>query len=216
MTRKRRNDPVEDKSDREPCPKCGESMPKTARFCNQCKTWRDLRRFVPITSAVYSSLTSLLAVIALLMGQYANFQNRHSKTSLSFTGADTRVVYVHVANTGRSASTLRAFRLNFRKLPIETERLVFLTGDSHEVKSVIPAGGEAHIGLRVRGLTPRLNTTTQKRYSAAEIHRMVDAEQVTLEIDVEESNGRFVRSVDFEAFQIRALIQNTLSNYGEG
>ena len=203
--------------ERDECRTCGAPMPVSARLCIQCKSYRDLRRFIPITSAAYSSITALFAVIALLSTQYLNYLNRESRTSISFTGADTRVVYVHVANTGRKASTLRAYRLKFGKLPIDTERLVLLTGDSREVKSVIPAGGEARIGLLVRGLTPgRRDATTQERYSAAEIHRMVDAEQVTLEIDVEESNGPFVRSVAFEAFQIRALIQNKLSNYGEG
>lgn len=196
------------------CRTCGELMPMSARFCGKCKSYRDWRRFIPITSVVYSGLSTFFAVLALFITQYANFQNRESKTSISFTGADTSIVYVHVLNTGRKPSMLRAYRLKFDKLPIETARLV-LTGDGHEVKSVVPAGGETRIGLRVYGFIPR-DDLTKKQYSAAEINQIVDAEQVTLEIDVEESNGSFVRSVNFEAFQIRALIQNKLSHSGEG
>ncbi len=200
--------------ERRECLTCGESMPTSARYCNQCKSYRDWRRFIPITSVAYSGLSTLFAVLALFITHYANFQNRESKTSISFTGADASIVYIHVLNTGRKPSTLRAYRLKFDKLPIETARLV-LAGDGHEVKSVIPAGGEARIGLRVSGLILR-DDPTEKPYSAAEINQIVDAEQVTLEIDVEESNGSFVRSVSFEAFQIRALIQNKLSHAGEG
>jgi hypothetical protein len=199
------------------CPTCGEPMPVKARRCNKCSCYRDIRRLIPMTSSVFSTITAMFAVFALLSTQYLNYLNRESKTSISFTGADTRVIYVHVANSGRKASTLRAYRLRFGGLPIETERLVLLNGDSREVKSVIPAGGEARIGLLVRGLTPgRKNQAGVERYSAEEIHRLTDTAQVTLEIDVEESNGSFVRSVAFEGFQMRSLIQNKLSNYGEG
>lgn len=198
------------------CPTCAELMTSDAQHCNACHSYRDLRRFIPITSSVYSGLSTLFAVLALFITHYANFQNRESKTSISFTGADNRVIYVHVANSGRKPSTLRAYRLKFGDM-IETERLVLLTGDGRDISSVIPAEGEARIGLLVRGLTPaRKHPDKEARYKVAEIDPQLDAMQVTLEIEVEESNGRFVRSVEFEVFQIRTLIQNKLSDYGEG
>lgn len=200
---------------RRECRTCGASMPMSARFCNQCKSYRDLRRFIPITSAAYSSITALVAVIALLMTHYANFQNRQSKTSISFAGTnDDSIIYVRVANTGGNSSVLRAYKLKFGKLI--DERQLILTGEPGEIRTVIPAGGEARIGLDVLGLVPARKDPKQKaRYSRDDVLENLQTEKATIEIEVEESNGPLNRSVKFDAYQIATVIRNTLAAYVE-
>jgi hypothetical protein len=194
---------------------CGELMPEGARLCTKCKSYRGWRRFIPITTTAYSSITALVAVIGLVMTPYANFLNRQSKTSISFAGTDEdRTIYVRVANTGGSPSALSTYTLKFGKLI--DERQLVLTGEPGEIRTVIPAGGEARIGLEVLGLVPAPRDPKQKeRYSVDDVLAKLHTEKATIEIEVEESNGRFKRSVKLDAFQIATVIRNKLVAYVE-
>jgi hypothetical protein len=101
---------------------------------------------------------------------------------------------------------MRGYRLKFGDLPIEDIRLVPQAGGS----SVVPKEGESRIGLMVLGLNPRLDPSRHVQFTREEILSQVSTKSVTIEVDVDESNGRAVRSDSFEAYQIRDLIQNKL------
>jgi RNA polymerase subunit RPABC4/transcription elongation factor Spt4 len=187
----------------EECPACGELMPPKVKYCNACKNFRDLRRFIPGATNVLYALSILLTVGALSLSHIEHFLNRESKTSIAFAAADEKTIYVHILNTGRKPSTLRGYKLQFGEL-IQDAVLVPQAGDGRDVSTVVPAEGELRIGLLVNGLVPvpgnppippaRLNDIT-----------------ATLVIDVDESNGSVQRFVRFQSLQIRTLIDRKLA-----
>jgi len=161
---------------------------------------------------MWSYLTSLFAVIAVIATQSSNFFNRNSHTIVWFSKADENVIYVQARNTGRQQAVLRQYRLNLDALNIEPEKLFLTTEDLQNVMNVIPANGQARIGLIVRGLTPKQGFTRDQ------ILQDVDegSKNGILEIAIEESDGPRTKNDEFEAYQLRELIRNKLQERKDG
>lgn len=191
------------------CVVCGLFIPEDAHRCNQCQSFQSLRRRIPAMSAaltlLLSMLTALASVISGGFAQAAAFANRHSRTSIKFLRADNSVVYVHVSNTGRTHSTLRAYRLKFdSSVPIADAWL----DPVDNAMTVIPEHGQVTLGLQVRGLRPRDPLDGQT--ICTEIEKRLTNGNVRLEIDVDESNGQEIRKDSFRGYLIKDLSRNKL------
>jgi hypothetical protein len=192
--------------DGQKCGVCTQWMPATALRCDNCGSYRGWRKLTSVSTTLFAIISSVFSGLTVLLTLYSGYSHRNSNTSISFMSADQDVIYVLVSNTGKAKSTMRAYLLKFGELPIDEVKLVPLPGAS----SVVPTEGESRIGLMVRGLSARFDPTRQMRFSRDEILPQVNTKSVTLEIDVDESNGRAVRSDSFEAYQIRDLILHKL------
>jgi len=159
-----------------------------------------------------SLLTALVAVASLLVTQVTNVLNRHSNTSISFVGADPDFLYVDVLNSGRSKSTVHTATLKFGELQIAPARLVFTANEKADVRKIIPAEGEARLKLQVRGLAMQSVDPSRDAILRQSILAKMNDAPVTLEFEVQESDGRTaIRSDQFSGFEIATLIEKQLS-----
>ena len=110
-----------------------------------------------------------------------------SETSITMMNASDDTIFVNVSNTGGKPSTLLEYRLNFGTLPVENRTLRPV--DEDRSKAVIPPGATVPIRLTVLGLRTRVRSDTEpERFTKAEIDQLMNGQEVTLEIDIRESN----------------------------
>jgi len=162
----------------------------------------------PLYRRLLLPIICLGALLSILIILAIRFLNPTSNTSVTFTraGSGGTTIYAHVQNTGRAPSTMRSYWLRFGGGPIDDANLVPVSN----TPSVIPAGGQADIVLLVRQLTPSRRPGTSDRYTCTEVDSLLKNKNVTLDIGVDESNGRISRKVSFDSFFLHDLINNKL------
>jgi hypothetical protein len=194
-----------------PCTVCNQWMPKDATRCNACQSFQDHRRYVPTLTSVLPLLTAFASVCALALNQLTDYVNRNSSTSVIVARADANLLYVRASNTGRASSTLRRYTLDFgTKVPVETAPLELYGDDKLTSENVVAGGGQVNIRLLARGFTPRLRPDGTGRFSPEEIKNALDVNQVTLSVDVQESNGLTPRTDIVDGSAVQKLVMNRL------
>jgi hypothetical protein len=214
-------------SGKTPCFFCAKLIPTEAKRCNECSAYqRGWRRKLPLASTVTMVATAgaLLGAIATFtpfaITQWTNFVNRHSSTSIAFAGVDADpdsnlvVIRAHLWNTGRKPSLVRSYHLKLDTIHVEDVTLLATSDDTHDVKSIIPAGGEVTAILLVRGLRALVkNAGSEERYSRQEILDALPTAKLTLEAVVEESNDDVAtRGRSFEAELLNDVILRRFPN----
>jgi predicted nucleic acid-binding Zn ribbon protein len=179
-----------------PCVVCYSRIPKQATRCRDCKTVQSRWRFVTVPQTTLAFLTALVAVFSIAITPFVNFLNRHSKTSVVFASSDPNYIYAEVLNRGRADSIVRKAWLRFGEQPYEDTRLLFAATGKNEVHRIVPAGGRIQLIFSVPGL---------QRMQAAS--SPVDPD-VTLVLEVDESNGWRETSDSFDVNEIQKLIND--------
>ena len=140
--------------------------------------------------------TFTLAILLTQLNQIADLTEKltrivsphvESETSVIMATANDDNIVINVSNTGGKPSTLLDYRLDFGELPIETRTLRPL--DSDQPMVVIPGHKNVIMRLTALGLRARLRDDGRPgRFSKEEIDERINGQNVTLEINVRESN----------------------------
>ena len=96
-----------------PCNLCGKPIPEDAKYCNECKSYQDKRRFFTFSALILSLLTTLVAVLTPAIKEVRDFLTRNSDTSMMVKDIDHQSVYIYLWNTGQAPSTLKGGQLVF-------------------------------------------------------------------------------------------------------
>jgi len=114
------------------------------------------------------------------------YWNSHTAITMA-DASDDGTILVTVSNTGGKPSKLLAYRLNFGTLPVENSTLRLI--DEDRSKNVIPPRSQVPIRLTVLGLRAQVRSEGEsERLSKTEIDQILKDQEVTLEIDVRESD----------------------------
>jgi hypothetical protein len=195
-----------------PCVFCAEPIPILAKWCKQCSAyqrgWWRPRLPIPATMGMITPTLALLgaifAAIPFVITQWTNYLHRESTTQIAFAGTEGSVIYAHLWNTGLKPSSVRNFCLRLDPVHIEDVELIPIRDATHEVRSLIPPGGEITTLLLVRGLKPRAN------FARNDVEKALGTNRVTLIGVVEESNGKVSRYDSINAALLRELILQKL------
>lgn len=201
-------------ADIEKCPKCGalqgwkpcvlcyEKIARHATKCKECGSSQRRWRWVKVPETTLALLASLFAVASTAITPIANLMNRRSNTFISFTSTDPNYLYADVFNSGRSPSSVRKAWLRFGQVPLADTRLNFAMTEKREPRRIVPPQGEVHLALTLPGLQEKSNA-------------LCTSGIVTLEMEVEESNGLRLRTSTFDVDEMRPLITNALGRFVE-
>jgi len=101
---------------RVPCKVCGEPIRFGAKYCNDCKSYQNLRQYLPGFSAVFMALlTAALSTLPAALNALTNYRNRNSKTMMIVTDADENGVHVQFRNSGLKFAQIAKVQLIFDK-----------------------------------------------------------------------------------------------------
>jgi hypothetical protein len=168
-----------------PCRICRELINFDSKYCNTCKSYQGLFRYVSFSQTMVALMAAVLSLVLALIPQVDNFLRRESNTSFTVVGADGDAIYVRVMNSGRKPSIIRTCSLSVPgvKDPITLD---LLNKDTHDAKNVIGSASEATVGLTATGTNSiPLDTTL-----------------VTLQMNIDESSGVRVKREQFPAKRI--------------
>jgi hypothetical protein len=166
------------------CVVCQARMPEDARRCNACSSFQDWRRHVSYSQSTLALLVALVSALGSLFLQMSNVLNRNSDTSFVVTGATSDIIVLAVANTGRSASVLQHFDLEFGKLPLASVELRVIPDDRNAGRTYIPPGSSI-VHLQASGIELRGGETKER------IRELLSSgREVTLTVSVKESDDR--------------------------
>lgn len=169
-----------------PCRICRELINFDSKYCNTCKSYQGLFRYVSLSQTMVALLAAVLSLLLALIPQVDNFLRRESNTSFTVVGADSDAIYVRVMNSGRKPSIIRNCSLAIAGVK-DSITLDLLNKDTHDAKNVIGPASEATVGLTATGTSSiPLDTTL-----------------VTLEMNIDESSGARVKREQFPAKRIR-------------
>jgi hypothetical protein len=166
----------------EPCLWCGEYIPKDAKRCAKCTSYKEEKRSPFPWQIVLQGVATIVSVLGLTLTAvlpllYAH-ENRHSHTAMAFHSASKDVLYVSVVNSGLRPSTLRTYRLEFGGKPaIDDVELELADGSQ-----IVPKESNVLITLK-----PRYGTLVT-RILHGDLVDALDGKSVTLRIGVEESS----------------------------
>jgi len=178
-----------------PCVACYNKIARKAKRCNECNSVQGWWRVIKIPETTLALLTALTAVVSTAITPITNLLNRHSNTVVTFVGADPNYLYADVTNSGRSNAVLRNFWLRFGELPFQDTQLLMVVTEKRDARRIVPANGELHLTFEIPGLQSKI---VEKRPSTC---------NVTLEVEVQESNGQQkLRSDVFNTSEIADLI----------
>jgi hypothetical protein len=164
------------------CRVCSARMPEDADRCNACSSFQDWRRHVPHSTTTLALLTALVTALSPALQQLSNVMNRHSDTSFIVSGATPQFITLTVANTGRSASLLRSFRLTFDGLPLEDVELRVILKDQEEGRMYIAPGTKV-VHVRASGVAQT------GRLTKLDIAKLLTIERtITLTVQIKESD----------------------------
>jgi hypothetical protein len=158
------------------CDTCGKAMPKDAKRCNACSTYKRFPR-MPLVTSVFTILGASTVVVSAAWSAYTYVTDARSHTQFKVATADASDIFVKVWNTGRKPSVLVGYRLRYDKTPNPEVPLVLSTADNAEAKNVIAAGGTVLVALE------RPSTSDAPALPATS-----SPQGMTLRIDVQESS----------------------------
>jgi hypothetical protein len=121
-------------------------------------------------------------LVLILFARPAIDHFRPSRTSIAPAAADAQGITMHVTNSGPKSSTLVGYRLKFGAIPITDADLRLKTPASATI-----APGEHDVQLMVRELLPKCSADGS-RLNNREIEPLLGQQNVTFEIDVQESD----------------------------
>lgn len=159
-----------------PAEKCARVLDDTIRRGDPKPWWFYVSTEVKVAAA-------LLLLVLILSAKPTIDHFRPSRTSIALAAANEHAITAHVSNRGPKPSTLVGYRLRFSTLPIHDASLRL---DKSEA-ATIPAHGKVDVDLKVLTLTPKC-LAGGHRPNNEEIESMLDRHQVTLEVDVAESD----------------------------
>lgn len=179
------------------CVVCKNVIPDEARYCNECKSYQDIRQYLNVSQTALALIVAALAFLGSSLKAVTDFWNRNSDTTIVFQGGTVDEITLVAMNTGRSQSLLRRYRLKSGDVLSEAE--LVLIADPKLPSNVVPANGALTIHLRTNGLATTL--------SAEELRNKVKTLEVTVEVEVQESDGDKRKISDtFPAFGIEPFI----------
>ena len=164
------------------CATCQKPMPPGAKVCNECKSYRNLGlRYLFQAGAALTQFVAFLAIISNII-LTSSLLDRESHTRFKVAGVDSegKYIYLKVWNSGKTPSALKGYRLRFGPYPQNPAVLALTTDDVRAAQNVVKGediemiklvGGTLRFPGLKEGVLPRLRES-----------------DVTLEIDVEESN----------------------------
>lgn len=89
------------------CRECCATIPGKARFCTECDSHQDWRRYFPVSSTVLALATALVSVISLAApGLYGLFHTPRSDLNLSSVTLDGTTLRVVLINNGDAAGIM--------------------------------------------------------------------------------------------------------------
>jgi len=177
-----------------PCKFCYKKIPEHAKRCEHCEMPQGWWRWPKIPETILALLTALTAVVGTAIAPILSCFNYNSRTSITFVSADPNYLFVDVFNAGNSRAAVRKAWLRFGEVPIMDAQLKFGMAPKREARRVIPAAGEVHLSFEVTGL--------DAKPQAAPCHNNA----VTLEMEIEESNGLRRRSDTLDVNEIEPFI----------
>lgn len=126
-----------------------------------------------VKAAAVAALLALIVAIILILP---------SRTTIKSVDANAQAITAHVANLGPKSSTLVGYRLKFGTLPVKDAELHLGKAESATI-----APGERDVKLVVLTLEPRCDADGN-RPNNAEVETLLGQQNVTFEIDVQESD----------------------------
>ncbi|HEX3070211.1 MAG TPA: hypothetical protein VHX14_16715 [Thermoanaerobaculia bacterium] len=141
------------------CRICKELIPFKAKYCNSCKSYQGVFRYVSFSQTTVALMAAVLALLVALAPHVDAFFHRQSDTSFTVTGADGDAIYVHLMNSGRKPSIIRACSLAIAGVA-QPVTLEFLNKDTHDAKNVIRPASEGTVGLTASGVSVAPEDTT--------------------------------------------------------
>jgi hypothetical protein len=166
------------------CRVCQARLPKNADRCNACTSLQSWRRLVPVSQTTIAMLAALLSAMSALLPHVSDALHRNSDTSFIVTSATGDAIVLAVTNTGRSASVLQHFDLEFGKLPLEPVELRVIPEDRNSGKTYIPPGSSI-VHLQASGINVRGGESKQRIRELLSLGR-----DVTLTVSIKESDDR--------------------------
>jgi hypothetical protein len=164
------------------CAVCRLPMPEKAQRCKHCSSYQGrIRRHFGLSATFLSLLVALISVLSSVLPRLVEYRNRHSNTVVTFLSATEEAIYIRVRNTGLSPSTLRGYRLHLANLGMDDAPLTLVRSGGPETRDFVPEEAEATIGLT----TPKLHSAAAR----AQLEEQIAARQVTLEVEVQESDS---------------------------
>src|SRR5947207_15004346 len=94
------------------CKTCGKAMPKDAKRCNECSTYRDSWRHLPIVAQIAQILGGVVLVGGAIVSVVFYFSDRDSHTHFLLASPDSTSVVIKVWNTGKKPSQLVGYHLH--------------------------------------------------------------------------------------------------------
>jgi hypothetical protein len=135
------------------CKVCRARIPEDAGRCNTCTSLQDWRRHLPFSQTVLALLVALLAVLSTALPHILNLFNRHSDTSFVVIASSRQNIALSIANTGRSASVLQRFDLEFGSLPLAPVALRVDPKDREQGNTYVAPGKTTMLRLFADGIT---------------------------------------------------------------
>lgn len=167
------------------CDVCGKAMPKEAKRCNACGTYKRLWFLPPLTS-IMTILGGTTIVISAVYSACTIISDLRSHADFRFATANNKAIAIKVWNTGRKPAVLLGYRLKFDALPEEQRMLLKLSrGDTAAANNVI-AGNTAPVTIWLETIPDA------RRYTDTEVKALPGSpstHKVTLYVDVQESSG---------------------------
>ena len=176
--------------------------------CNACgryqRGWRSLGE---VSTATLALLSTIFSALAATVAWGSGLMNRHSRTAITFLSADASAVTISATNSGRRTSVVRDVVLAFdESAGIARTQLHFVRGETRLLNAVQP-GQSIALDYQAPG-----GYATKQTW--AQVHEVLGKTMVTLEVEVEESNGR--RAVRKETFAASRIADFVLAQIPRG
>jgi hypothetical protein len=168
------------------CDVCGKAMPKNAKRCNGCNTYKRLP-FLPNLTSIMTILGGTTIVISAVYSAYTIVSAFSSHADFRFATANDKAIGIKVWNAGSKPAVLLGYRLKIDALPDDQQMTLELSsGDTNAANNVI-AGNAAPVTIWLETIPDA------RRYTKPEVKALSglpSTNKVTLYVDVEESSGR--------------------------
>jgi hypothetical protein len=160
------------------CRVCKNAMPLEVRRCGSCGAFQKGWRRMLFYGGFLTQLATLLTILATFHAISSYVANYHSRTRFAFTRATEKEIAIHVWNTGQPASRFLGGRLKFGDVEI------------HDLDLAVAAGSAANVIIGQTAVMIELVAAADvtPRGGETDLRKALRGKNVTLEVDVEESN----------------------------